>query len=203
MSYPTLKLGSRGPAVRAAKTAYNRWNAREGNTTAVYGLFFRPKVKGFQKAFGIPQTGVIGPATWKQFDRYLTARERERWLDVPRLVEPRHGWGSLRKDLWPIYSRGRSKYGLTDLGTYNPASRLPSGAPSDHAVYPAAAFDLGCSPATGWANVKARAFAIDAVLDPAVEYVILGDRINTKDGLGWRHYGAGGHLNHVHVSGRR
>jgi hypothetical protein len=97
---------------------------------------------------------------------------------------------------------GRHRFGLTDLGTYNPASRLPSGAPSDHAVHPAMAFDLGITPATGWANLKARAYVLWAAHQGEVEYVILGDRIYFG-ATSWRRYTAGGHLNHVHVSGRR
>ena len=38
---PTLKLGSRGSAVKAAKMGVNQWNAKKANTTPVYGLFFR------------------------------------------------------------------------------------------------------------------------------------------------------------------
>jgi hypothetical protein len=68
---PTLKLGSTGKAVTAAKMGVNYWNAKPGNTTPLYGIFFRPLVKQFQKAHGIPQTGVIGPRTWTELLRFI------------------------------------------------------------------------------------------------------------------------------------
>jgi hypothetical protein len=91
--------------------------------------------------------------------------------------------------------------GLSDLGTYNPASTLPGGGKSDHAHYPARAFDLGIEPDTGWNNLTARAFFNQMVDHPAVEYVILGDKIWSRS-RGLHEYTAGGHLNHLHVSAR-
>jgi hypothetical protein len=95
--------------------------------------------------------------------------------------------------------------GMSDLGTYNPASKLPSGAPSDHAVYPAAAFDLGIDPDTGWDNDVARSYFLSLVGNPRVNYLILGDKIwsRARASEGIRSYSGGGHANHVHVSGVR
>lgn len=135
------------------------------------------------------------------------ARKRDKLLadlepPLPVLIKPNQGWSSLHKSLWEAYSNGRRR-GLTDLGTYNPDSRLPSGAPSDHAVLPAYAFDLGIEPDTGWANLKARAYAIWTAGRPEVEYTILGNRIWRGRFKVWGTYYSGGHLNHVHVSGWR
>lgn len=88
----------------------------------------------------------------------------------------------------------------TDLGTYNPASTLPGGGPSDHAHYPADAFDAGFSPPSGWGNESARAFFEKMVGRAGIHYAILGDKIWSTD-KGLHAYGAGGHENHVHVSG--
>jgi hypothetical protein len=90
--------------------------------------------------------------------------------------------------------------GLRDVGTYNPSSRLPSGALSDHAVYPAYAFDLGFAADTRQA---ARDYADMVVRDANVEYVILESRIWTRQSGSWRQYSHGGHETHVHVSGIR
>lgn len=117
---------------------------------------------------------------------------------VFEMVEPNQGWNSLSKYLWDEYSLGRSKYGLSDLGTYNPASRLPSGGPSDHAHYPADAFDLGFSP---YPNKNAYEFFKEMEGDPEIEYVIYGSLIWSRS-RGLHKYSYGGHYNHVHTSGR-
>lgn len=154
--------------------------------------------------------GQLGPATETAlrragaFDAYadmLLHRYRQEQQQLEP-VEPRQGWDSLHRSLWPIYSYGRH-LGLSDLGTYNPASRLPSGRPSDHAVLPAYACDLGIDPDTGWDHPAGRALFMRAMSDPAVEYVILGNRIGFRATQTIRAYTAGGHLNHVHISGNR
>lgn len=209
MPYPTLKVGSRGDAVRAAKAAYNRWNAEAGNTTPLFGPFFRRNIKGLQKAFGIPQTGVVGPRTWKALEPYVDDDGR-RLLGIPVYIEPAQGFASLVDDLWEAYTIGR-RWGFTDLGTYNPKSTLPgSGAASDHATSrkdghigePACAFDLGITPAVGQANPAARAYFRQMIGRPDVHYVILGDKIWSTD-KGIHQYTSGGHDGHIHVSGWR
>jgi hypothetical protein len=135
----------------------------------------------------------------------LLARYRRKHGDF---VEPTQGFASLHQSLWLAYSMGRHR-GFTDLGTYNPASRLPSGAPSDHAVYPARAFDLGRKDRflfRGWYYLKARRLAKlywrhhQAL---AIEYVILGHRIISRRHPTWRYYADpdGSHSFHIHVSG--
>lgn len=157
---------------------------------------------------GLPQYGVFGP----RLETTLRAAgafdlKANKLLDdyaervKPKLVEPNQGFDSLDSSLWEAYTLGRNA-GLTDLGTYNPASTLPgSGRKSDHAVYPAVAFDLGIDPDTGWNNLKARAYVQRIVGRKEIAYVILGDRIYSR--RGWGRYYSGGHLNHTHVSGYR
>jgi hypothetical protein len=156
----------------------------------------------------LPMFGVVGPALYKGMEEAgAFDAKSEALFDAyeeslrPKLVEPRQGFDSLHPSLWQAFSLGRGRYGLSDLGTYNPASRLPSGRPSDHAVYPAFAFDLGIEPDTGWNNLKGKLFFLQVRFDPAVEYVILGDKIWSRGSL--HAYYSGGHMNHVHVSGRR
>ena len=97
---PTLKLGSTGPAVKAAKMGVNQWNAKKANTTPVYGLFFRPLVKRFQTAHGIPASGVIGDATWKALLPHLSAAAKALLPQVP--AKPKI------PNLGPIVKGGRS-----------------------------------------------------------------------------------------------
>lgn len=120
---------------------------------------------------------------------------------TPTLIAPIQGLASLDKKLWTDFSTGRHM-GLTDLGTFNPSSTLPSGAPSDHAVWPACAFDLGVSPDTGYANPTGRKFFDLMSGRPEVHYVILGDKIWSRE-MGLHSYSGGGHMNHVHTSGYR
>lgn len=157
---------------------------------------------------GLPQYGVFGP----RLETTLRAAgafdlRANKLLDdyadsvKPKLVKPNQGFESLDRSLWQAYSIGRNM-GLIDLGTYNPASSLPSGRPSDHSVYPAVAFDLGFYPQTGQNNPTARKFYEQMKARPEVEYVILGNLIWSRD-RGERRYTAGNHANHVHVSGCR
>lgn len=114
-----------------------------------------------------------------------------------KLVMPNQGWGSLVKYLWPDYSEARN-LGMTDLGTYNPASTLPSGAKSDHAYYPAKAFDVGFS---GYPNKIAYDYFKRHIGDPDCKYIIYGTLIWSR-ARGLHAYTSGGHFNHIHYSGR-
>lgn len=139
-------------------------------------------------------------ALWPYMD--TTARLLYRayavFVPKPKLVKPNQGFDSLHKSLWEAYSLGRNM-GMSDLGTYNPASRLPSGAPSDHALYPARAFDLGFS---GYPNATADKFFKMMIGRPEVNYAIYGNKIWSVE-KGLHAYTDGGHYNHVHVSGKR
>lgn len=175
-----------------------------------FGLGKRDLAKRCARQAGLPQHGVVGPHLYEAmneagafdalsrdlFDRYAARH--------PAVIEPLQGLASLHPSLWGIYSVGRAM-GLHDLGTYNPASRLPGGGLSDHAVYPACAFDLGVDPDTGYQHPVGREFFDLCMRRVEVAYVILGDRIYSKERAseGVRVYSAGGHMNHVHVSGYR
>ena len=174
----------------------------------VYNAKTASAIKTLQMWYELKPTGNMGQFTfdvlWDHADDY-SKWVYARWsapVPKPKLVEPDQGWSSLDKSLWEPFSICRLG-GLSDLGTYNPASKLPSGAPSDHAVYPAFAFDCGIDPDTGWNNLKARALAVRVVAFPAVEYVILGNRIWSDWRKAWGAYYSGGHMNHMHVSGQR
>lgn len=122
-------------------------------------------------------------------------RPRDR-RDGSLLLKPRQGFDSLRRDGWTLYTLGR-RLGLSDLGTYNPASTLPGGGKSDHAYSPARAFDLGLTK-TG-TRARARWFYRLCKERPEVEYAIFERKIWSRTN-GERPYTAGGHDTHVHVS---
>jgi hypothetical protein len=205
MAYKKIQAGDNDKAVEAAKrgvAAFYKEKMPPPVVSRFFGPFFLTKVKRFQKDNGVSQSGVIGPITWGKLEPYLDSRAKDLLTpSVVKLVEPKQGFSSLDKSLWQAYSIGRNM-GLTDLGTYNPASTLPGGGPSDHSVFPAFAFDLGFSPQTGYGNFTARKFFLAMVGRKEVEYVILGNKIWSKS-RGLHDYTAGNHDNHVHVSGVR
>lgn len=114
---------------------------------------------------------------------------------------------SLHASLHLAYSMGVKARSFTDLGTYNPASTLPGGGKSDHAYYPAWAFDLG---RPGWKGLwgfgylAARKLADVFVKHHValnIEYVIVGRRIWSRS-RGWHAYNSdASHDWHIHVSG--
>ncbi len=167
-------------------------------------------VQTLQRLNDIQPTGHVGQATfdvvWEYLDAYRRWKYRAFVVPKPKplptpLVEPNQGFNSLHPSLWEAYSLGR-RMGLSDLGTYNPNSRLPSGTPSDHAVYPAMAFDLGFSPATGYEHPVARSFFEAMIGRSECEYDICGTKIWSRS-RGLHGYSYGGHESHVHVSGNR
>lgn len=218
-----LKLGNKGLDVEAAKRSTYRYLAKllggkywakylkqSQRTKAIFGPVYRQDLIKAQKLLAIKRDrkGVFGQHTLDALEKVGAVDDvAEKLFEVaakpkpqqPKLVEPKQGWNSLHHELWDEYSIGRNM-GMSDLGTYNPASRLPSGAPSDHSVYPAWAFDLGISPQNGFDNPTGRKFFNLMVGRPGIHYVILGDKIWSTD-KGLHAYTDGGHENHVHTSG--
>lgn len=127
----------------------------------------------------------------------LLARYRRRH---GALVEPVQGFGSLDSTLHLAYSIGRVR-SFTDLGTYVDK-------PGDHGIGPPCfAFDLGRKDRfyfKGWGYLKARRLArlyVREHLGLSIEYVILGDRIWSRE-RGWHAYTVDhSHDFHLHVSG--
>ncbi len=168
----------------------------------------RDWLKKYETKLGDPFSvdGIYGRAIHERLEKHfdvLAAKYMSEWKPPPPpLIEPVQGFDALHRSLWDIYSVGR-RMGLFDLGVYNPQSNLPSGAPSDHAVYPAYALDLGFDPDIGFEHDAARAFFYVALKRPEVEYIILGNRIGYRRTGLVSYYGYGAHSNHAHVSGNR
>lgn len=216
----TLHVGSTGEDVRAVKRTIARYlangklktlNDKPLSVQRMYGPWFAADVVKARRQAGFDLRPIVGPAFFdflakKGAPDALAVQMLNNYRDKlpppkPKLVCPNQGWGSLDRRLWELYSIGRNM-GLTDLGTYNPASRLPSGRPSDHAVHPAVAFDLGIDPDNGFLNTTGRKFFQLCTTRPEVEYVILGTKIWSRS-KGLHRYTGGSHGNHIHVSGRR
>lgn len=230
----TLSVGSYGKDVDAAKRVVyraldqilggQRLKAHMSKPLKVrrtFGPFFRSDVNKLRDELGFLRTGkfdkvLLHAAGVRGYPDALAVDLFNQYADEhkpvpkpPALVEPKQGFNSLVRDLWADYTTGRNM-GLSDLGTYNPTSKLPSGRYSDHATSrkdgrvgkPACAFDLGFSPAVGYSHPTARAFFHQMCGRPEIEYVILGTKIWSVD-KGLHYYGYGGHEGHVHVSGHR
>lgn len=208
---------SRGTDVKMVKRALGKVEdgllpPRPGGYDSVFNRRTVEALDVFRRSSGQPELErrrgkPFGQEDLDWLEPYFDAYGRWRYrlyrppAPKPKLIAPLQGWASLDQRLWDHFSQGRL-LGFSDLGTYNPASRLPSGAPSDHAVFPARAYDLGISPAIGYANPKARAYFNSLIGDPDIEYVILGDKIWSR-ARGLHAYTSGGHQNHIHVSGRK
>lgn len=196
-----VREGSAGITLEAFNTQTvgrrRTWNAQKMQWLRKYEL-----------ALGAPFTadGIYGRGVHEKLEPFFDARARQLMAEwkppPPPLIEPAQGFEKLHESLWRIYTIGRQLH-LFDLGCWNPNSTLPSGRPSDHAVYPAYAFDLGFDPDIGWQHDEARAFFHIAMDRPEVEYVILGGKIGFRRTGTVQSYTYGGHMNHVHVSGNR
>jgi hypothetical protein len=196
-----IREGSAGVTL----TAFNKQTQERRRT---WNTQHQDWLKKYERKLGEPFSvdGVYGRGVHEELEPHfdsLAAKLMADWRPPPPpLIEPEQGFHRLHESLWDIYSVGR-RMDLFDLGCWNPRSTLPSGAKSDHAVYPAFAFDLGFDPDIGFEHDIARAFFYIALKRVAVEYVILGNRIGFRRTGTVQFYGSGGHLNHVHVSGNR
>jgi peptidoglycan/xylan/chitin deacetylase (PgdA/CDA1 family) len=65
VSQPILTFGSRGAAVRRAQSLLNRHGYRVP-VTGFYGALTSSRVRRFQLAHGIRNTGQVGPLTWRK-----------------------------------------------------------------------------------------------------------------------------------------
>ncbi len=231
----TLSVGSYGKDVDGSKrAAYRALDKGDGGTRLkthmskslsvrrTFGAFFRSDVNRLKAQVGWKQNGKVEPLFWARMVRegYPDALAKdlvEQYADehpspppAPKYVEPVLGVDSLDRRLWDEYTTGRNM-GLTDLGTFNARSTLPSsGRASDHATsrlsgvigQPAIAFDLGFSPQIGYDHPVARKFFHLMAGAVDVHYVIVGTKIwSTEKGL--HSYTSGGHEGHIHVSGHR
>lgn len=121
-----------------------------------------------------------------------------------KLVEPVQGFSSLHPSLHLAYSMGRVR-GFTDLGTYVDKA-------GDHGWDDknrmAAAFDLGRKDRflfKGWGYLKARRLAKFYWKEHeslGIEYVILGQRLISRERPYWHPLTTGdtSHSFHIHVS---
>jgi hypothetical protein len=223
-----LRRGDTGTDVQAISRAYIRANLWPQMTLTKFGklpvktrLTFDANRAGAQrrleKQLGAKRDGIYARSSHEElvargvFDS-TSIRLLKTWKPPePPLIEPKQGFDSLHPSLHRVYTMGRMR-SFTDLGTYNPKATLPGSTNlSDHASSkdcakvpspPAKAIDFGIEPDTGWENREAREFVLAIWERPEIEYVILGDKIAIR-GEGIRPYTAGGHLNHIHISGNR
>ncbi|WP_010252441.1 M14 family metallopeptidase [Acetivibrio cellulolyticus] len=67
----TLTLGSTGPNVKLIQSLLNRIGYNAGPVDGKLGLQTQQAIKAFQRNYGLVPDGVVGPATWRIFERFL------------------------------------------------------------------------------------------------------------------------------------
>lgn len=67
----TLRLGSRGPNVKLIQSLLNRIGYNAGEVDGIFGAQTQRAVIAFQRNNGLTPDGIVGPATWRIFDRLL------------------------------------------------------------------------------------------------------------------------------------
>ncbi len=68
-SLPTLREGSRGPAVRDLQNKLKAAGFNPGAADGVFGPRTKAAVLSFQRAQGISVDGIVGPQTWGKLNR--------------------------------------------------------------------------------------------------------------------------------------
>ncbi len=77
LSKPTLRLGSKGPAVAWAQGRLVAFGFDPGDIDGEFGVCTEEAVRGFQRAYGLKSDGKIGPIT-----RHLLSQQ-----GVPQTVQ--------------------------------------------------------------------------------------------------------------------
>lgn len=86
----TLTLGSRGPNVKLIQSLLARIGYDPGAVDGVFGQQTREAVREFQLDNGLVPDGVVGPATWSRFERFLlgydtyTVRSGDTFYNIAR-----------------------------------------------------------------------------------------------------------------------
>jgi len=71
MVMETLTLGSRGPNVKLVQSLLARIGYNPGAIDGIFGPQTRAAVIQFQRDNGLVPDGIVGPATWRLFERFL------------------------------------------------------------------------------------------------------------------------------------
>lgn len=67
----TLTLGSTGPNVKLVQSLLNKLGYNAGLVDGKFGSQTRLAVIAFQRSYGLVPDGIVGPATWNAFERFL------------------------------------------------------------------------------------------------------------------------------------
>ena len=97
-AYPSLRLGSHGPAVLALKRRLRELRYALPSVDSGFGYGTHEAVLAFQKVHGLRRTGRVGPSLWRRLSRTSAPRPRVRrgdYLEVDKsrqiLMEVRRG----------------------------------------------------------------------------------------------------------------
>ena len=76
LAYPSLRIGSHGPAVLALKQRLSELKYALPGVDAGFGYATFEAVVAFQKVHGLPRTGQVGPGFWRLLFRTAAPRPR-------------------------------------------------------------------------------------------------------------------------------
>jgi peptidoglycan hydrolase-like protein with peptidoglycan-binding domain len=65
-NYPLIKLGDRGPAVKAAEISLQKLGYYHGAIDSIFGSELLSAVTSFQGHYGLAQDGILGSLTWSK-----------------------------------------------------------------------------------------------------------------------------------------
>jgi peptidoglycan hydrolase-like protein with peptidoglycan-binding domain len=204
-SGPTLKKGYRGGPVKSLQKRLDQLGFPNGANDGVFGEKTKTAVKKFQKKFGLPSDGVVGPKTWKMLGIDVKGKVTKPGAGGP--IDAGGGWGgsanvaNAAKRIAasmgiPVTSQKRS---LADT------IRVGSSTASDHYVGNKTAFavDFGVAGARGdqLARAIANKYGIPTSnIGTFNGHVIRVDGASYRLQLLWR---VAGHFDHVHLGIRR
>lgn len=203
---PAQKARYRSMAVRFAEDHFRGWEDEEGVHPALSLAQALEELKRYEIPWQLGKSILVSyyRKQWEKISGKPQKYPSAAGKDQPASSGHKgknvsfQGASSLTPTLQPIMAVALSQ-GFTNLGTHNANSRLPGGGVSDHAKWPAEAFDIGGF-SGGWGNAKARRLFGWLIQQPGVKYVILGDKIWSRS-RGLHAYTSGGHDTHIHVSG--
>ncbi len=206
-SGPTLKEGYRGNPVKQLQKRLDQLGFANGANDGIFGPKLERAVKKFQRAFGLPADGVVGPKTWRLLGVDAKGKVQKPGAVGGGNISAGGGWGG-SANVANAAKRIAASMGIPVTSEKrNLAQTIAAGSStsSDHYTgnKTAYAVDLGVSGARGdqLARAIARKYGIPlSNIGTFNGHVIRVGGANYRLQLLWR---VAGHFDHVHLGIRR